>query len=103
MSDPNQTTERDDDLFWEEWLSLSDAQRDAIVDREMAEYSRWFSTLTPIQQYRHRRKRNLETCLGWRRTLRRMDIPVIREHLRRTQRLLLKLRAEFYYGVKGEA
>jgi hypothetical protein len=91
----------DDELDWDEWMSMSDAQHDAILDREMAAYSKWFSALTPLQQYRHRRRRGVETCLRWRSTIGRFDLPVFREHLRTSQRLLLKARADFYHGTQG--
>jgi hypothetical protein len=91
----------DDELDWDEWMSMSDAEHEAILDREMAEYSQWFNALTPLQQYRHRRQRGVRTCLGWRRIIRKLDLQVIRDHLRTSQRLLLKMRADFYHGVQG--
>jgi hypothetical protein len=93
----------DDDLDWDEWMELSDAQQEAIFDREMAEYSRRFNALTPLAQYRYRRRRGLETCLGWRRRIRAIDIPTFHERLHISQRLLLKARADFYHGTRGQA
>lgn len=91
----------DDDLDWDEWVAMSDAQHDAILDREMAEYSRWFNSLTTLQQYRHRRRRGLATCKSWRKTIGKLDLQVFRDHLRTSQRLLLKARVDLYHGVRG--
>lgn len=67
------TVDDDEDIDWDDWIALSDGQQDAILAREMAEHVKWFNALTPLQQYRSRRRRSLETCAGWRRH--RPDIP----------------------------
>lgn len=45
-----------EDLDWEEWLKLTEAQQDAIVAREMATYQRWLDGLTVRQQVAHHRR-----------------------------------------------
>lgn len=98
MPDKLRAAEDDD---WDEWIALSDDQQDAIMAREMAEHVKWFNALTPLQQYRSRRRRSLETCAGWRRHIKALDLPVLREYLRATQRSLLKARVDFFHGVRG--
>jgi len=90
-----------DDDEWEAWLALSDAQQDAIVEREMRAYMQWFESLTPLQQYRHCRKRAVDTCLRWRKVIRQLDLPVFHTQLRASQRSLLRVRVGFYHGTKG--
>lgn len=95
------STDDDDGVDLEEWDAMSDEQQEAELSRQMDRYAEWYNTLTPLQQYRHRRRRGLRTCLGWRRSIKRMDAPIFREHLHTSQRLLLKMRADYFHGVQG--
>ncbi|MCP1852754.1 MULTISPECIES: hypothetical protein [unclassified Bradyrhizobium] len=93
----------DDDDFeerFEEFCELTDDQVDAVLEREMAEYVRWWNTLTAIQQYRISRRTAVEGCLTWRKTIRAgFDSEFFLEQLRSRQKRLLKLRIELATGV----
>ena len=61
------TGDDDDDLDWEEWMSMTDAQQDAVVERENRELARATDRMTPAQLYASMRRNWLENCLSWRR------------------------------------
>lgn len=87
----------DDDLEWEEFMSMSDSQTDAMLDRMMKEHSARLDALSPLQLYRYRRSTRLELC-GKQRRLER-EFPEIFTPMRRaTQRRLLEARMEFWHG-----
>lgn len=90
----------EDDLEMEEWMTLSDGQQQAILDREIAAYNRWFDRLSNPQQIAYCIRRALENCVRWRRLMRAFDhLDFMREHLREGQMRLLKLRAWRQTGV----
>ena len=87
----------DDDLDWDEWMGLSDAEQEAAVDREMTAYSRWYDGLTLAGQIAHCRRGALDNCLSARRLIRLPQCPEIirqttRERLKAAQVRLLKIR-----------
>ena len=95
MGDVDLTT--DDALDWDEWMGLSEAEQGAIVDREMAAYSRWYDGLTLAGQIAHCRRGALDNCLSARRLIRLPHCPEIiqqdtRERLKAAQVRLLKIR-----------
>ena len=95
MGDVDLTT--DDALDWDEWMELSDAEQEAIVDREMAAYSRWYDGLTLAGQIAHCRRGTLDNCRSARRLIRLPHCPEIirrtsRESLKAAQVRLLKIR-----------
>lgn len=92
-------SERDDDLEWEEWLTLSDAQQEAVCDREMLKYQRRLDMMTVRQQINYHRGSALESCLRWRRSMKAFNMDFMREHLRQSQIGLLKLRIWRATGV----
>lgn len=87
----------DDDLDWDEWMGLSEAEQEAIVDREMAAYIRWYEGLTLAGQIAHIRRWTLSNCRSTRRLILRPHCPEIirqdaRERLKAAQVRLLKIR-----------
>ncbi|GAA0271061.1 hypothetical protein LNAOJCKE_0892 [Methylorubrum aminovorans] len=87
----------DDALDWDEWMDLSDAEREAAVDREMAAYNRWYDGLTLAGQIAHGRRAALRGCRATRRLIRHPLCPEIirqdaRERLKAAQVRLLKIR-----------
>lgn len=87
----------EDDLDWDEWMSLSEAQQEAEVDREMAAYARWYDSLSLAGQIAHCRRGALDNCRSSRRLIRLPQCPEIirettRERLKAAQVRLLKIR-----------
>lgn len=87
----------DDDLDWDEWMDLSEAEQEAAVDREMAAYNRWYDGLTLAGQIAHGRRSALSNCRSTRRLIRHPRCPEIirqdaRERLKAAQVRLLKIR-----------
>lgn len=93
----------DDDDFedrFEEFCQLTDAQVDAQLEREMAEYQRWLDSLPPLAQYRYSRRLTLESCLNWRKMIREgWCVELFTEYLRGRQKRLVMLRIERSTGV----
>lgn len=93
----------DDDLAWEEWLSKSDAQQDAELEREMQKFCDWIDSLTPIELYQYHRRSRLRLCLNNRRLMKRFP-ELFTPFLRSTQKRLLEARIAYYTGkVSGHA
>ena len=83
-----------DDLELEEWLSLSDEQQEAAIDREFAKLVAIEDQMPRPALYAARRASILKTCLGWRRhhkTFR--GAPFTVEYLRKSQMCLVRLRS----------
>jgi hypothetical protein len=95
----------DEDLEWEEWMQMTDAQHDAILAREIAVYNRWFDALGPLGQYRHMRSSALRTIAESRARLQNPDWRyrcldgISRDVIARARLRLLKLRAWRAMGV----
>ena len=97
----------DDDVAMEEWLSLSDEQQDAILEREMIAYAKWWGSLTPRIQARIVLRRIMENRARLRKpelcTI-RYEVKLWKEGIRRNQRQLVKIRIWRSTGVyPGEA
>jgi hypothetical protein len=88
----------DDDIDMDEWMQMSDAEHDAVLEREMRIYYEWWDSLTPLQQYRHSRRRALEGCLVWRQSIGIFG-EGMREYLRQRQIRLVKLRVWRATGI----
>lgn len=83
-----------DEAEFDAWAALSEADQDAILEREMQAYADWLESLTPVQRYAYHRRFVLQTCAGWRKTMRAIgELGVFRERLRIGQRRLAELRA----------
>jgi hypothetical protein len=94
----------DEFMPWDDWVKLSDAEQDAILNSEMRQWAETWDRLPRAVQIKHSIRLALKTCADWRRTLKTMDLPVFREHLRERQRRLLELRIERNSGnVVGHA
>jgi hypothetical protein len=84
---------------WDEWIQLSDAAQDAILNAEMARYQRMLDAMTVREQVAHHRHFVLNSIMQNRRrlrdpNLRRIDVidELWRNHIRLSQKRLLKLR-----------
>lgn len=89
----------DDDLDMDEWMAMSDAERDAAEAREWRKYDNWRNSLTIEQEIRVDTRSALHSIMENRRRLRTphlCTIPFItelwKEGIRRRQRQLVKLR-----------
>lgn len=90
-------TDQDDDFEerFEEFCSMSEAQVDAVLEREMAAYNRWWDSLTPLRRYQISRRSALEGCMAWRRSIRQgWCVELFTGYLRDRQKRLLGLRIE---------
>lgn len=102
--------DEDEDLDWDEWMQMTEAQHEAILARHVAEHNRWFDSLGPLGQYRYLRRSALRTISEARERLRNPDwrmraIDFLgHDQIRRARRRLMKLRAWRATGVyPGEA
>lgn len=95
----------EDDLEMDEWLKLTDAQQDAILDREMKAHTQWFDALPLAQQQRHCIRGALRNCVKWRALMARLPaMDFMRDQLKQRQRRLLVLRIWRQTGIyPGEA
>ncbi len=85
-------------------MGLTEEQQDAELQREMDRYYAMLRGMTMAKFVAHKRSSILRNCLGFRRHIAMFDIPVFREHLRSSQRQLVKLRAFRATGIyPGEA
>ena len=91
--------EDDSDIDWDEWMAMSDAQRDAIHDGALRDYIAMIDAMSRDQYYAYRRGKRVALCLRWRRMIRECDLPFMQENLRRGQRMLLELRIERRTGI----
>lgn len=96
-------TDQDDDDFqeqFEEFCQMTEEQVEALLKREMAEYDRWYNSLSRLGQYRHSRRITLETCRNWRKTIRQgWCVDLFTGYLRDCQKRLVKLRIELATGT----
>lgn len=96
------TDDDDDELDFEEFMSMSDAQADALHDRLMKEYGEMLDRMTPRQLYQYRRQRTLNLILKQRRLAKEFPgIDIFQTHLRSSQRRLLTWRIEYRTGVRA--
>lgn len=96
----------DDDLAMEEWMSMTDAQQDAMLEREMIEFKRWYDSQPLEQQIRITIRSTLRRIIENRARLKRPELCTIeyvvglwREGIRRNQRRLVKIRIWRATGV----
>lgn len=88
-----------DDLDMDDWMSLTEKQQDAILDREMDKYNRWYDRLPLKQKIRVDTRSAMRSILENRRRLQTPELCTIpyvvglwRDGLRRGQLRLLKIR-----------
>ena len=93
----------DDDDFeerFEEFCAMSEAEVEAVLEREMAAYNRWWDSLPPLRQYQVSRGMALEGCRNWRKLIRQgWCVELFTGYLRDRQKRLVKLRIERSTGV----
>jgi hypothetical protein len=100
-----------DDVAMEEWMSMTDAQQEAELDREMDKYNRWYDSLTLDQQIIVARGSALRSIMENRRRLRTPELCTIeyvvgmwKNCIRRSQMRLVKIRIWRSTGIyPGEA
>lgn len=92
--------DREDDLDFEEFCSLTEEQRQAQIDRECAAYNAAWARLSLGQQQRVLRTRYVKAAARARSTLRLIDNEITRDSLRFWQRRLLGLRIWHATGVR---
>ena len=84
--------EIEDEVDWDEWLAMSEAQREAALQNELKDYYTWLDSMDMKQYYKYKRGFVLHTIRGWRHILKTMDIEFVRERLKISQRRLVALR-----------
>lgn len=89
----------EDDLDWEEWLDLSDEQQEAILERELSDYDRWYARLSTAEKIAHHRKNTIDHLKRCRRIIRKFDFHYLRDHVQRAQIRLVKLRVWRATGI----
>jgi hypothetical protein len=88
----------DDDLEYEEFLEMSEAQTDALLNRLMDQHERRLRAMSPQQLYRYFRATRLDLCRKQRRMAK--DWPeIFGPMLRSTQRRLLEARIQYWTGA----
>lgn len=110
MSEPDDDM-LSDDVAMEEWMSMTDAQQEAELAREMDKYNRWHDSLTLAQQILVARGSALRSIMENRRRLRTPELCTIeyvvgmwKDGIRRSQRRLVKIRTWRSTGIyPGEA
>ncbi len=98
--------EDEDELDFEEFSKLTEAQQEAVIAREFKELERVTALLTPQQLYEAWRRSRVTSCLRWRKLMRATPglESWMREMLRERQKGLLKLRVWHATGQwPGEA
>jgi hypothetical protein len=87
----------------DEWLEMSDEQRDAVEAAAMREHTEWWDSLTALEQYRSLRRGAVERALSYRQTILPV-FPFLRDQLRQTQVSMVKAREFLRTGIyPGEA
>ena len=89
----------EEDLEWEEFMEMSDAQIDAVLEREMKKYNEQLKQLDSKQLYRYFRSRRLELCLKQRKLAKEFP-DIFKPMLRATQRRLLEARIKYWTGAE---
>lgn len=90
----------DSEFDWDEWMALPEGETERILNSELRQYDERLSRMTDAQRIAHSRGIVVRTCAGWRRTLKMMDMPFIRENLRKSQRRLVQLREWRRTGIE---
>lgn len=95
-----------DEVDWERYLSLSEAEADAECEAVNREFEAFLRAMTPLQEYRYWRRYILTSIMQNRRRLRdpklaRIEIidQMWRESIKRSQHSLLKHRHHLRTGV----
>src|SRR6185503_10321142 len=94
-----------DDAEWDRWMSLTDEQQEAGIDREMRKYEKMVGGMSVIEYYRHTRRNNVRLCLSNRKHVREFGgLEIFQKMLRSAQLRLVKAREFRRTGIwPGEA
>jgi hypothetical protein len=93
------TADEWDDSDWDEWMAMTDAKRDALLEGAWRDYQAMVNAMSRDEFYRYRRKKRVAGCLRWRKLIREHGMDFMRENLRRAQRMLVTLRIERRTGI----
>jgi hypothetical protein len=95
--------DEDDEISWDEWLELSDAEIDGLLETSMREAVEARARCPASVLYAHDRKNKLISILRWRALTRaqRLTGGFFADQLRSRQRALVALRARYYHGTVG--
>lgn len=89
----------EDEIDFDEWIEMSDAERDRIVDSAERQFHELYESWTPRQQFAWRRRMTLQNCLHTRRMIKANFVPELQaQWLRERQMRLVHLRAERHSG-----
>ena len=91
--------EEDNGIEMDEWMAMTEAQRDAIEANAWRDYSATIDAMSRDEFYRYRRKKRVDGCLRWRRLIREHGMDFMQERLRHAQRMLVTLRIERRTGI----
>lgn len=86
----------EEDLYWEEFEQLSDAEADAILEVELRKFSDMIQSMDKDQLYSYRRRTRLDLCVRQRKLARQFEFFTPR--LKETQLRLLAARIEWKTG-----
>lgn len=84
----------EDQLLYEEFGKLAEAEQEAIIDREFEKYAAWWHSLSPQEKYRTTRRSALRSLAYWRAYLKIefiRECPVVVEQIKKAQ-LLVRMR-----------
>lgn len=85
--------DEDDDIDMDEWMEMSDQEREHELDSSARQLQEVLDRLTPKQLYAHRRRSALASCMAWRGHIRKGFVPnIAKDFLRQTQIRMVKLR-----------
>lgn len=90
----------DDDDFmpFEDYMEMSDAETDALLNSLCNQHNEMIACMTPLQYYRYRRASGLDLCVRQRRIAKTFP-ELFMPRLRESQKRLLALRIEHRTGV----
>jgi hypothetical protein len=89
----------DDDIDMDEWMAMSDAERDRLEAAAWRDYDAMIDAMSRDEYYAYRRRMRVDLCLRWRKLMREFDLPFMEQRLRYAQRMLLELRIERRTGI----
>lgn len=88
----------EDDTDYELWFDMTEAEQEAEEARVMAEYLEWWNSMTPLEQYRHSRRRWLENMRRFRRIV-LPALPFLASEIKSRQLSMVKLRHWHRTGI----
>lgn len=89
-------SDEETDLDMEQFLALSDAEQDKLLQHEFDRFCAWFDSLSPLEQYRWNRSTTLDTIRLYRKLIRTSNLPFLHLQLRQCQARLVTHRQVYY-------